>query len=416
MRRSAIPSEAVMDWWMRAAPWIEFLDEYREYLFGLETFPPSTLYAMFIRFLRCMRENGRNDQVGRLMDTSLGVCIVVARAWHHLVNAEDDKDGLLNVAYFLVHRRESNEGWDTASLHALLAGAGGPTGMSFASFLVSHFRRLVPRSDSTIASDTPSLLYAATSLLCFKGAVEGADAFDDALLSLGFGTTLTTVAQALRHGPAGTAHPILNMLVFVLMFYLSASSQNTGRQITDSSRAGLLPAIIFKTTFPGEVPDPFLDSLLRTILPASTAHHSVLSQLRISLRPVSQHDAIQAFTQGGLIKIWRGFLALVESRGRLLNTFNAEGRCTIDVLLPDRADQSLYDFQRVADHGGRIQLHLMKVAEGKKPRIWFFAQWSSPEFIGGLKAIAETFPPELSRADLEKCLPGIRNLPLDTSN
>ncbi|KAF7367030.1 MYND-type domain-containing protein [Mycena sanguinolenta] len=525
MKRYTILSEALLDLWMRAAPWIEFLDEYREHLFSLETLPPRMLYSIFVGFLRRMRENGRNAQVVRLMDESLGLCVVVARAWRHLIDTEGDQPGLLNVANFLVHRTESNDGWDTASFHALLVGAGGPTG--FASLLVSHFRRVVSRSDSTITDDTPSLLSGGTWLLCSRGAVEAADAFDDALLSLGFVTTLTTVAQALRHGPEEDAHPILSGVVSVLMFYLSFGSCNTGKRITESLRAGLLPAIISSATVLGEIPDSRLDSLLRTVLPASTVYHSVLSQLRISLAEMSQRDAIRAFAEEGLLDIWKKFSALVESRVQILDKYNrgelkakrvcdhlecskncythelrrcgdcsmayycseacqsgdwhaghrlmcaalarryyaqshreksfmralihheyttnleqialkhllfmcrtpflmphilfdyTEGNCTISVLLPDKGEchpqchspcHSPYDFQRVANSGGRIQLHVMKVAEGKKTRTWLFAQKSSPEFFDGLKAIAHTLLPQPSRADLLKCLPAIRNL------
>lgn len=102
--------------------------------------------------------------------------------------------------------------------------------------------------------------------------------FHAALLSHGIATALTTVCRALSHSALEVAEIQLKGFLWALADNLGVFPRH--RWITESLRAGLLPAIF--SCGAGrhiERTGKILVRLLHDILPASTVYHSVLSQL-----------------------------------------------------------------------------------------------------------------------------------------
>jgi hypothetical protein len=141
-----IPSPAFVDLWPNAWQWIKFLDAYRDNLPSADILSSAATYLVYVTVFRIFRGN---EQASSLIDATVGVCVVVSRAWSGLVHA-DDKKGFDSVCDFLGH---SFTILDHNKLDEFGVGAGN-TRTDFASLVVLHIERVVPHSDTIVTQAT----------------------------------------------------------------------------------------------------------------------------------------------------------------------------------------------------------------------------------------------------------------------
>ncbi|KAF8209629.1 hypothetical protein K438DRAFT_235221 [Mycena galopus ATCC 62051] len=319
--RVTIPLAVFMDLWIHIGPWIEFLDEYRDHLPGLDVLSPVTRYSMFLSLLRFMRRDGR---VSHLINTSVALCVVVGRAWHHLIHANETN--LENVSHFLASLFEASPR-DVPAFEGLVAGAGG-TCVDLALLVVSHLNRVVPSPDSIITEQHALLFCGVEHLVVRANGSEDAGpvwgtAFRDALLSHGIIPTLMTASRVLSQ-PTTKLHIAEKRLKGFLTHAIDfMCSFPCSKWIRVALRAGLLPAIFAcGTAHHIEATRDLLVVLLQYVLPTSMVYHSVLSQLRISLVEVRDQDAAATFADAEVLELWTRFREMLQCRLEVLDGYN----------------------------------------------------------------------------------------------
>ncbi|KAJ7616365.1 hypothetical protein DFH06DRAFT_1483845 [Mycena polygramma] len=514
----AIRSDAIVDLWRRVWPWIEFLDQYQDYLqrTGIQLLD---LYSLCMSLFRIFREN---EGANKLLDSTEGPHAVAGRAWRHLIHAKED-EGFSDMCYFL-SAWFRNQTWDPVTFEALVAGAGG-TRNDLASLVLLHLDRLFPSHDTVVTSQTLSHV---VGILYLVGKIgrEWDLALRDALLAQGIVTALTNAGRALSSCPLPVAEIEMKSIFTALVDDLACFPRH--RRITDSLRAGLLH-VIFNcgSARHRQRTGAFLRYLLQDILPPATVYHSVLTQLRLSLAEVCDRDATAVFADPEILKHWLHFVELVEKRLQVVDLYNmgslgtttacnslkcarisakyelqrcsgcslsyycsrtcqtddwrygghrercralssrgdhpsmfmsardrsflrmlvhhdyiarredialdhlfhmqgnlgpflpytlfdySEGTCEVQTRTCAELDPSfLEEAVRSAASGGRMQLHLVKVLDGKGSATWSIPLRSaSGDVVQGLTAIARAVPPDaVSDEDLELYRPAIQNL------
>jgi hypothetical protein len=278
------------------------LDEYHDHLPPLET-----RYALYLSLFSWFRASSEADE---LIDTSVGLCAVVGRAWRHLIDEEDEK-GLTLVSQFLgLWFRHKT--WNSAAFENLVNGVGG-TLEDLASLIVLHIRRVLPNSDSTVTPQTIShltgVLYLVDSGILRQ---HWNYSFRTALSSHGIVTALTTVSLALALSTEDMAQLELKPFLATLVDHLCTFPRQ--RWVTESLRAGLLSAILTCGTARHiEGINISLVDLLQDILPTATIFRSVLLQLRVSLMEVRDRDPAE--TLGNARRGPTGALGVVPGIG-----------------------------------------------------------------------------------------------------
>ncbi|KAJ6526651.1 hypothetical protein B0H19DRAFT_1196718 [Mycena capillaripes] len=315
--RKAIPVGAHVDLWLRTWPWIEFLDQYRDHLPGCDSILPApTRYQLFVSLFRFFREN---DEADKLIDSCVGSCAVVGRAWCILLDAEDG-EGFSDVCHFIGLWFRQDE-WRLDIFEELLTGVGGSR-MALASLVVAHINRVHPTPDSAVTRKT---VFNLVGVVFFVKKVSGEwdAAFRDALLAQGIVTALTIVSRVLSASTSSIPAVETELKGFFSSLVELLTCFPRQRWIKESLQAGLLPAVFSCAASRHlEVTYDSLDDLLRDILPASTVYYSVLSQLRVSLVDLGDRDARSAFGTSDLRELWDEFLTLVQLRLQVVDEYD----------------------------------------------------------------------------------------------
>ncbi|KAJ7670064.1 hypothetical protein DFH06DRAFT_1179916, partial [Mycena polygramma] len=310
----AVPSAAFPDIWARVWPWIEFLDEYRNHVPGVELLPETERYSLYMALLDFL---GGNSLENRLTDTTVGSYVVAGRAWRCLIHAEEDR-GFAHVCHFLAAGLLRSDKWDSRPFEELVMGAGG-TWRDLAWLVVTHIERVIPR---VIADHTVHHLGAILHLAGNIREGEWNPAFQSALLAEGIVTALTTASLGLSSSPLAAVEMEIGFKGIALGLTTHLISYPRRRWITESLRAGLLPTV-FSTAAARHEENVglWLRELLEEILPAATVYHSVLSQLRLSLADVGDRDATAFFDDPAMLDHWTDFVELVDERLQVVDLY-----------------------------------------------------------------------------------------------
>lgn len=86
-----IPPSALGDLWPRIWQFIEFLETYRDHLPH-----PLAPFVSASTYIQLLTPFARNEQTVALLETTVGVYVVIGRAWVQLLSEPDDEgfDGL----------------------------------------------------------------------------------------------------------------------------------------------------------------------------------------------------------------------------------------------------------------------------------------------------------------------------------
>ncbi|KAJ6469982.1 hypothetical protein C8R45DRAFT_937614 [Mycena sanguinolenta] len=192
----AIPLGASVDLWEAVWPWIAFLDEYEQSLSsGKDSIGEESPNA-YKRYLALIRYLEKDETARRLIYSTAGLYVVVGRAWPYLIQA--DAETLYSVSHFLAQWFGPDQ-WNPAAYEDLIVGCGGSR-MDLATLVVSQIRRMLPRPDTTFTEKTVLHLIGVLCIVYGANISEGHEpdpALDDALLSCGIVTVLTTASRAL---------------------------------------------------------------------------------------------------------------------------------------------------------------------------------------------------------------------------
>ncbi|KAJ6458527.1 hypothetical protein C8R45DRAFT_1031836, partial [Mycena sanguinolenta] len=192
----AIPLGASVDLWEAVWPWIAFLDEYEQSLSsGKDSIGEESPNA-YKRYLALIRYFEKDETARRLVYSTAGLYVVVGRAWPYLIHADAEK--LYSVSHFLAQWFGPDQ-WNPAAYEDLIVGCGGSR-MDLATLVVSQIQRMLPRPDTTVTEKTVLHLIGVVCIVYGANISEGHEpdpALDDALLSCGIVTALTTASRAL---------------------------------------------------------------------------------------------------------------------------------------------------------------------------------------------------------------------------
>ncbi|KAJ6463125.1 hypothetical protein C8R47DRAFT_1225248 [Mycena vitilis] len=312
----AVPAAAFPDIWARVWPWIEFQDEYRDYVPGIDLLPETERYSLYMALLDFL---GGNALENRLTDTTVGSYVVAGRAWRCLIHAEEDR-GFDHVCHFLAAGLLRSDKWDPRPFEELVMGAGG-TWRDLAWLVVTHIERVIPR---VIADHTVHHLGAILHLAGNIREGEWNPAFQSALLAEGIVTALTTASLGLSSSPLAAVEMELGFKGIALGLTTHLISNPRHRWIAESLRAGLLPtAFSTGAARHEENVGLWLRELLEDILPAATVYHSVLSELRVSLAAVGDRDATASFDDPAMLEHWKNLVELVDERLQVVDLHTA---------------------------------------------------------------------------------------------
>ncbi|KAF7350708.1 hypothetical protein MSAN_01631800 [Mycena sanguinolenta] len=280
MARDAVPSEVLGELWTLMWPWMEFMDEHRDFLPTIDLLAAAPRHSLFMSLIGMFLAD---VHVASLIHTSPGVCAVVGSGWLHLTKTKSDPDELAKIYQFLELWFAERE-WTAASFDALVMGSGG-TRNDLALHIIAPVLRSLPRLDTMVTDHTVFNIGAVFNFVGHTTGVfgrRGDPAFRDELLSLGIVTALTAVARVFALSNLSTAWNELEKIFHILVDYLSSFPLHV--RMLESVRSGLLSTIlacgcarnIDETRTP-------LVKLLRNILPASTVYRSVVWHLQTYL-------------------------------------------------------------------------------------------------------------------------------------
>jgi hypothetical protein len=312
-----IPSPAFLDLWPRIWQWIEFRDTYQDHLPTPLDFKSNV--SRYATYMQIFRWFARIPQVGVLITTTPGVYTVVGRAWAHLIDQPGD-EGFDDCCKYLGHWFTSNT-WAHTVFEELVSGAGG-TRHHLASVILAHLKRVIPTPHYDMTEESVIRLMGPLYITRQIMAGDWDVPFRHTLLSRGIITALTSVLCSVGR----STHPIamLQTKGFLVSLVSGLMSSPAHPRITESLRAGLLPAILSCGSIDTEnETTDLLVEVLRDILPGSTVYHSILLQLELSLSEVREVKAETMLARPTLIKLWQCFLTLAENRLRVMKEYDA---------------------------------------------------------------------------------------------
>ncbi|KAJ6527719.1 hypothetical protein B0H19DRAFT_1195573 [Mycena capillaripes] len=280
-----------------------------------EIIPPWTRYASYMSLMRCLDDDAA---VAQLRRSTVGLYVVVGRAWRHLINRKEQtaSEGIAYVSHFIGWRHKIIS--NSTAFEELLIGTGGtPTGL--AAIVVSHIKLLFPNPDSCITDYTISCLGSVLCLVSPQKVPGPYDiAFNEALLSYGLIAAVTTAARALCRSTLACAD--LEVTAVFLTVVIQLTSCPT-KWIPEALRAGLLE-VLFTLNHRKHISSGFV-MLLKNVLSPATVYHSVLSELQTSFPQVRNRKAGAILEDPGLLVYWDKFVELVETRLPILDEYNA---------------------------------------------------------------------------------------------
>ncbi|KAJ6467243.1 hypothetical protein C8R45DRAFT_1019527 [Mycena sanguinolenta] len=305
----AIPLGASVDLWEAVWPWIAFLNEYEQSLSsGKDSIGEESPNA-YKRYLALIRYLEKDETARQLIYSTAGLYVVVGRAWPYLIHA--DAETLYSVSHFLAQWFGPDQ-WNPAAYEDVIVGCGGSR-MDLATLIVSQIQRMLPRPDSTVTENTVLHLI---GVLCIGH--EPDPELDDALLSCGIVTALTTASRALCRCHLDIAETVVKGFLPALV--LNHISSFPPIWLPESLRAGLLE-IVF-TRYHWKAISPFVDMLLKDVLLPATVYHSVLVQLRISISQVRNMNMAAIFRDNALLALWKNLVEVAERRFRIVDKYS----------------------------------------------------------------------------------------------
>ncbi|KAK6974560.1 hypothetical protein R3P38DRAFT_3132859 [Favolaschia claudopus] len=309
--RDMIATEALPDLWDRVVPWMQFLDEYREHLTGVEKLPQDVRYSLWLYLIRFFR---KHEAIDKSIDSSFGLCVVVGRAWGHILAAKDKveviEEGLRDISQ-LVGFWFRKKTWNAAAFDELLVGAGGSR-TQLASLVIDHLQYIVPSPETDITQDKILKLVGVVSFVVASINIRGQHdtAFRDALFSQGLVAMLTTLIIGLCFSTQPIADIQLKSVLGAVTDYLSADP--SPRRIIECG--SLFPAMIVcaeARLIP--VTREYLVELLQHVLPSSTIYASVLGWLSAALYEIDENLTFNT-DDTEVHELWKSFRALAEDR------------------------------------------------------------------------------------------------------
>jgi hypothetical protein len=314
-RYGAIPPGAFLDLWGHVWPWIEFLAKYDDNLSMDEIIPPWARYASYMSLMRCLDDDAAVEQLRR---STVGLYVVVGRAWRHLIDRKEQtaSEGIAYVSHFIGWRHKISS--NSQAFEDLMIGTGGtPTGL--AAIVVSHIKFFFPDPDSCVTDYTISCLGGVLCLVAPQKVPGPRDiVFKDALLSHGLIAAVITAARALCRSTLACASFEVTAIFLTVVIQLTSCPT---MWIPEALRAGLLE-ILFTSHHRKYISSGFV-TLLRDVLSPATVYHSVLSELQTSFPQVRNRKAGAIFEDPGLLVYWDRFVQLVEIRLPILDDYNA---------------------------------------------------------------------------------------------
>ncbi|KAJ6474277.1 hypothetical protein C8R45DRAFT_1160546 [Mycena sanguinolenta] len=326
MTHAVVADAAFGDLWHRIWPWIQFVDEYDDYLSRDEYTAPAARYRTFLALIRSLCSHAATKE---LMDSTLGRWVVLGRAWCHFIDAQHEP-GLNLVGYLLTVWHIENF-WKSADFEELVFGAGG-TRTNLASLVVSHIRHFLPNPDSPVTQMTISHIFTFIRIAGNQGGGGPKDPdpeFQAALLSHGLVAAFTTALRAMGRSSLPEASRVLHVLVGILADIIAVSPP---QRLRESLRAGLLE-IIFN---PGqrEVLSESLVGLVQGVILPATVYRSVVVELQAVLPEVRDRDASAIFCDEVLLAEWEHLNEVVASRSRIAEEYKT-GVITVPRICDD---------------------------------------------------------------------------------
>ncbi|KAK7001887.1 hypothetical protein R3P38DRAFT_2557709 [Favolaschia claudopus] len=313
--RNAVLKEALPEIWERALPWIPFLPDTP----WMDIMGPQLQYSLFVTLIRLCRENKAVDEQ---IDGMPSLVAIIGRAWRYLLDkAEDNEEELRDVCHFfgLWFRHKT---WNSEAFNELVLGAGG-TRADVASLIIKHFNHLIPTTDTQLTNRMVLQLVGIVYFIgCTSASIRGLYdyAFRDALLSEGLIPVLTRVAIVLNRSQEDVVNIQLQGVFGAIVDHVSTFPRQ--RWILSA-----LSVDFFRVVFACAAPRlkdftyQHVEFLLREVLPGVTVYHSVLCQLRVCLEEFDTSAVFTAEGNEGFLKLWQSFLALVESRLKILDEY-----------------------------------------------------------------------------------------------
>ncbi|KAJ7166261.1 hypothetical protein C8R46DRAFT_1192628 [Mycena filopes] len=297
-----VPTAAYQNLWPCLWQWIRFSDTYREHLPGDNILSGAAAYHVYATIFRFLNQS-------RAMDTSIGIHVVIGRAWTHLIHAEAASFDDLCDAIACALPKPTR-----AQLDDLILGVGGGED-DLIPLVITHFYRLLPSPDVVLNSTRLFHLTPICVLLEEYSDVANRKEF----LSQGIVTPFVNALRALSRVPTHKASLLLHRFWKLLVNYYFASMP-CPPHIVDALHAGLLPALL--SSGPIKTVKLTILTLVAEILPRAAVYHSVLTQLRLSLLEVN--DSAIAFSTPELLKSWGSFVELAETRFSIIDKYIAE--------------------------------------------------------------------------------------------
>ncbi|KAJ6456742.1 hypothetical protein C8R45DRAFT_1034197 [Mycena sanguinolenta] len=324
MTHEVVPYDAFGDLWNRIWPWIQFVDEYDDYLSRDEYPAPALRYGIFLVLIRSLRCNAATKE---LIDSTLGRWVVLGRAWRHFIDAKNEA-GLNLVGYLLTLWHTQNL-WKSADFEELVFGAGG-TRTELASLALSDIRHFLPNADSPITLRTIDHICVLIRLAGnYAGAKDPDPGFQAALLSHGLVTAYTMALRAMCRSSMPEASGMTDVLVGTLIHIIVESPP---MRLRESLRAGLLE-IIFSLGH-REALSTSLVALVKGVILPATVYRSVVAELHDVLPAVRDRDASAIFRDDVLLEGWNHLNEVVASRHRVAEEYKT-GVMTVPRICDD---------------------------------------------------------------------------------
>ncbi|KAJ6546617.1 hypothetical protein B0H10DRAFT_2131009 [Mycena sp. CBHHK59/15] len=303
---SSIPREAMPDLWQRVWPWIQFIHTYRHGLFSL---PPEQPTAGL--FMALIHSFVNDDETSKLVDSTKGVRVVVARAWAVLLHSAGTPAASFGELCLFIRR--DGMGLPGMYIEEYIEGAGGDPA-DLASLVV----KLIDRN---------CLIRKPLHLFCvIVFATEIAPdhgPFHAALVSHRIVKSVT-LALCWITGPKDVPDiEDLQAGCFVLLKREFDTFSGYPR-LAEALKTGLLRAIVWAgihVTANTNI-DP-LQRFLTDVLAPATVHYSILKCMDQSLHEVEDLARTEQFTESEIFPEWRQFIDVLQERLTVMKQFDS---------------------------------------------------------------------------------------------
>ncbi|KAJ7463928.1 hypothetical protein FB451DRAFT_1264212 [Mycena latifolia] len=312
-----IPLEACADFWPRIWPWSRFIHTYLECIPGA---PPEKLVC--IQFLQILSRFQTHHETWKLIETTPGVGVIVARTWVLLLSAAiragNEPDATFVLLCRLLSQASQNDFPHVVEDYS--EGAGG-SASHLASLILEHINYGLTRGDS------PACLPTLASVLSFviKHYEEpSSEPLRTALLSRGFPEAVSrclAVASVFRLDQA--TRVIDNAIHLVGWAFQTVPGYP---YVREALQGGFLQGLVRFVCQDKRRPEVIetLKWFFESSLSGVTLYHSVLCQLRPALEEVSGLVTTDAFRRSGLFNVWDRFFQLATERLAIKEVFDSD--------------------------------------------------------------------------------------------